>query len=151
MNFRHLSNTSSLFKVLRLCGRLISSLYEMFPWYAEAPARAIRWVATIAMPIGPDAPISFQSKNKGSHMSHVYDFYKPDLASEYSISFLIFFGFWQNIWLLGSYAFKNTLQFSNLQLFSIVMVKIILASCTLFLSSYAIKDNILIVRVHLHW
>ena len=49
------------------------------------------------MLIGPDAPISFESKYRGSHMSHVYDFYKPNLASEYPVSFLIPFRFWQNI------------------------------------------------------
>ncbi|KAM0012285.1 putative hydroxymethylglutaryl-CoA synthase [Helianthus debilis subsp. tardiflorus] len=35
------------------------------------------------MLIGPDAPIAIESKFRASHMSHVYDFYKPDLASEY--------------------------------------------------------------------
>ncbi|KAM0012663.1 putative hydroxymethylglutaryl-CoA synthase [Helianthus debilis subsp. tardiflorus] len=35
------------------------------------------------MLIGPYAPIAFESKFWASHMSHVYDFYKPDLASEY--------------------------------------------------------------------
>ncbi|RVW62458.1 Hydroxymethylglutaryl-CoA synthase [Vitis vinifera] len=35
------------------------------------------------MLVGPGAPIAFESKFKGSHMSHAYDFYKPNLASEY--------------------------------------------------------------------
>ena len=39
------------------------------------------------MLIGPDAPISFERKYKASHMAHVYDFYKPDLASEYPVGF----------------------------------------------------------------
>jgi hypothetical protein len=39
------------------------------------------------MLIGPNAPISFESKYRASHMAHVYDFYKPDLASEYPVSF----------------------------------------------------------------
>ncbi|KAK8482021.1 hypothetical protein V6N11_071048 [Hibiscus sabdariffa] len=51
--------------------------------YAEGPARPTGGAAAIAMLIGPDAPIAFESKLRGSHMSHVYDFYKPNLASEY--------------------------------------------------------------------
>lgn len=37
------------------------------------------------MLIGPNAPIAFESKLRGSHMSHAYDFYKPNLASEYPV------------------------------------------------------------------
>lgn len=40
------------------------------------------------MLIGPNAPISFESKYRASHMAHVYDFYKPDLASEYPVRIL---------------------------------------------------------------
>lgn len=43
------------------------------------------------MLIGPDAPIAFESKYRASHMAHVYDFYKPKLASEYPVSSLSFF------------------------------------------------------------
>uniref|UniRef100_A0A453KMU5 Hydroxymethylglutaryl-coenzyme A synthase C-terminal domain-containing protein n=1 Tax=Aegilops tauschii subsp. strangulata TaxID=200361 RepID=A0A453KMU5_AEGTS len=39
--------------------------------------------ATVAMLIGPNASISFESKYRASHMTHVYDLYKPHLASEY--------------------------------------------------------------------
>lgn len=53
--------------------------------YAEGPARPTGGAAAIAMLIGPDAPISFESKFRGSHMSHAYDFYKPNLASEYPV------------------------------------------------------------------
>ncbi|KAF6160429.1 hypothetical protein GIB67_019198 [Kingdonia uniflora] len=53
--------------------------------YAEGPARPTGGAAAIAMLIGPDAPIVFESKIRASHMSHVYDFYKPDLASEYPV------------------------------------------------------------------
>jgi hydroxymethylglutaryl-CoA synthase len=56
--------------------------------YAEGPARPTGGAAAIAMLIGPNAPISFESKYRASHMAHVYDFYKPDLASEYPVSFL---------------------------------------------------------------
>ncbi|KAL4363328.1 hypothetical protein GQ457_04G037830 [Hibiscus cannabinus] len=53
--------------------------------YAEGPARPTGGAAAIAMLIGPDAPISFESKFRGSHMSHAYDFYKPNLTSEYPV------------------------------------------------------------------
>lgn len=53
--------------------------------YAEGPARPTGGAAAIAMLIGPNAPIAFESKYRGTHMSHVYDFYKPDLASEYPV------------------------------------------------------------------
>jgi hydroxymethylglutaryl-CoA synthase len=53
--------------------------------YAEGPARPTGGAAAIAMLIGPDAPIYFESKFRGSHMAHAYDFYKPDLASEYPV------------------------------------------------------------------
>ncbi|PNT45146.1 hypothetical protein POPTR_003G120400v4 [Populus trichocarpa] len=53
--------------------------------YAEGPARPTGGAAAIAMLIGPDAPITFESKFRGSHMSHAYDFYKPNLASEYPV------------------------------------------------------------------
>lgn len=60
--------------------------------YAEGPARPTGGAAAIALLIGPDAPIAFESKYRASHMSHVYDFYKPDLASEYPVIILIHFG-----------------------------------------------------------
>ncbi|KAA3468997.1 hydroxymethylglutaryl-CoA synthase-like [Gossypium australe] len=53
--------------------------------YAEGPARPTGGAAAIAMLIRPDAPIVFESKFRGSHMSHAYDFYKPNLASEYPV------------------------------------------------------------------
>ncbi|XP_073220290.1 hydroxymethylglutaryl-CoA synthase-like isoform X2 [Cicer arietinum] len=53
--------------------------------YAEGPARPTGGAAAIAMLIGPDAPVAFESKLRGSHMSHAYDFYKPNLASEYPV------------------------------------------------------------------
>ncbi|KAL0295923.1 UNVERIFIED_CONTAM: Hydroxymethylglutaryl-CoA synthase [Sesamum radiatum] len=53
--------------------------------YAEGPARPTGGAAAVAMLIGPNAPIVFESKLRSSHMAHVYDFYKPDLASEYPV------------------------------------------------------------------
>ncbi|KAL6005545.1 hypothetical protein ACLOJK_006112 [Asimina triloba] len=53
--------------------------------YAEGPARPTGGAAAVAMLIGPHAPIVFESKYRGTHMAHVYDFYKPNLASEYPV------------------------------------------------------------------
>ncbi|KAF5478347.1 hypothetical protein F2P56_004912 [Juglans regia] len=53
--------------------------------YAEGPARPTGGAAAIAILIGPDAPISFESRFRGSYMAHAYDFYKPNLASEYPV------------------------------------------------------------------
>ncbi|KAK4728646.1 hypothetical protein R3W88_021634 [Solanum pinnatisectum] len=50
--------------------------------YAKGPARATGGAAAIAMVVGPDAPIVLESKIRASHMSHVYDIYKPILDSE---------------------------------------------------------------------
>lgn len=35
------------------------------------------------MVIGPDAPLVFDAGLRGSYITHTYDFYKPDLTSEY--------------------------------------------------------------------
>uniref|UniRef100_A0A7N2LBT1 Uncharacterized protein n=1 Tax=Quercus lobata TaxID=97700 RepID=A0A7N2LBT1_QUELO len=56
--------------------------------YAEGPAQPIGGVAAIAILIGPDAPITFESTVRGTYLAHAYDFYKPNLASEYSAPFL---------------------------------------------------------------
>ncbi|KDO63606.1 hypothetical protein CISIN_1g012353mg [Citrus sinensis] len=53
--------------------------------YAEGPARPTGGAAAVVMLVGPDAPVAFESKLRGSHMSHAYDFYKPNLASEYPV------------------------------------------------------------------
>ncbi|SCU86145.1 LADA_0D12596g1_1 [Lachancea dasiensis] len=50
--------------------------------YDKGAARPTGGAGTVAMLIGPDAPIVFDSV-RGSHMEHVYDFYKPDFTSEY--------------------------------------------------------------------
>lgn len=53
--------------------------------YAEGPARPTGGAAAVAMLVGTDAPIVFESKLRASHMAHAYDFYKPNLASEYPV------------------------------------------------------------------
>ncbi|OAX83791.1 hydroxymethylglutaryl-CoA synthase [Emergomyces africanus] len=51
--------------------------------YKKGAARPTGGAGCIAMLIGPDAPIVFEPGLRGSHITHVYDFYKPDLTSEY--------------------------------------------------------------------
>lgn len=59
----------------------------MLQVYAKGPARPTGGAAAVAMMVGSNAPITFKSKYRGTHMAHVYDFYKPDLASEYPVSY----------------------------------------------------------------
>ena len=51
--------------------------------YAKGAARPTGGAGAVAMLIGPDAPLVFEPGKRGSYMSHAYDFYKPDLTSEY--------------------------------------------------------------------
>ncbi|XP_024374898.1 hydroxymethylglutaryl-CoA synthase [Physcomitrium patens] len=53
--------------------------------YAEGAARPTGGAGAVAMLIGPNAPIVFERCLSGTHMANVYDFYKPNLASEYPI------------------------------------------------------------------
>lgn len=50
--------------------------------YEKGAARPTGGAGTVALLIGPDAPIVFDSI-RGSFMEHAYDFYKPDFTSEY--------------------------------------------------------------------
>lgn len=52
--------------------------------YEPGPARATGGAGAVAILIGPDAPIVFDSV-RGSYMSHVYDFYKPNFHQEYPV------------------------------------------------------------------
>ncbi|CAG2179664.1 unnamed protein product, partial [Oppiella nova] len=51
--------------------------------YARGPARPTGGCGAVAMLVGPDAAIVFDRKVRSTHMTHVYDFYKPDMSSEY--------------------------------------------------------------------
>ena len=53
--------------------------------YAKGAARPTGGAGAVALLIGPDAPIAFEAGLRGSYMQHAYDFYKPDLTSEYPI------------------------------------------------------------------
>ncbi|GAA5870250.1 hypothetical protein JCM3774_004622 [Rhodotorula dairenensis] len=50
--------------------------------YAEGGARPVGGAGAVAMLVGPDAPLVVEPIH-GSYMANVYDFYKPNLSSEY--------------------------------------------------------------------
>lgn len=51
--------------------------------YAKGAARPTGGAGAVALLIGPDAPIVVEPGLRGTYMQHAYDFYKPDLTSEY--------------------------------------------------------------------
>ncbi|RWS22650.1 hydroxymethylglutaryl-CoA synthase: cytoplasmic-like isoform X2 [Leptotrombidium deliense] len=51
--------------------------------YNKGRARPTSGAGAIAMLIGPNAPLMIESPLRSTHMSHAYDFYKPELSSEY--------------------------------------------------------------------
>jgi len=53
--------------------------------YATGSARPTGGAGAVAMLIGPNAPLAFDRGVRSSHMEHAYDFYKPDLSSEYPV------------------------------------------------------------------
>lgn len=53
--------------------------------YAKGNARPTGGAGAVAMLIGPNAPIVVEPGLRGSYMQHAYDFYKPDLTSEYPV------------------------------------------------------------------
>ncbi|XP_029474691.1 hydroxymethylglutaryl-CoA synthase, mitochondrial [Rhinatrema bivittatum] len=53
--------------------------------YATGSARPTGGAGAVAMLVGPNAPLILEKGLRGTHMQHVYDFYKPDLSSEYPV------------------------------------------------------------------
>lgn len=51
--------------------------------YAKGNARPTGGAGCVAILVGPDAPVVAEPGLRGSYMQHAYDFYKPDLTSEY--------------------------------------------------------------------
>ena len=66
-------------------GRLAIVVAGDIAVYGRGAARPTGGAGAVAMVIGPDAPISLQNGIRGSYMQHEYDFFKPDLRSEYPI------------------------------------------------------------------
>ncbi|KAI7861538.1 putative 3-hydroxy-3-methylglutaryl coenzyme A synthase [Spinellus fusiger] len=53
--------------------------------YATGAARPTSGAGVVAMLLGKDAPIVVERGLRSTHMEHAYDFYKPDMHSEYPI------------------------------------------------------------------
>ncbi|XP_026074969.1 hydroxymethylglutaryl-CoA synthase, cytoplasmic-like isoform X2 [Carassius auratus] len=53
--------------------------------YASGSARPTGGAGAVAMLVGPNAPLAFERGLRGTHMQHAYDFYKPDMVSEYPV------------------------------------------------------------------
>ncbi|KAF2791320.1 hydroxymethylglutaryl-CoA synthase [Melanomma pulvis-pyrius CBS 109.77] len=53
--------------------------------YKKGNARPTGGAGCVAMLIGPDAPLVIDAGLRGSYITHAYDFYKPDLTSEYPV------------------------------------------------------------------
>ncbi|KAJ3496401.1 hypothetical protein NLG97_g2682 [Lecanicillium saksenae] len=51
--------------------------------YAKGAARPTGGAGVVAMLVGPNAPVVAEPGLRGTYMQHAYDFYKPDLTSEY--------------------------------------------------------------------
>lgn len=51
--------------------------------YASGNARPTGGAGAVAMLIGPNAPLVLERGLRATHVQHVYDFYKPDMSSEY--------------------------------------------------------------------
>jgi len=64
-------------------GRLALAVCADIAVYASGPARATGGAGAVAMLIGPNASLVLERGLRASHFAHVYDFYKPNLASIY--------------------------------------------------------------------
>lgn len=53
--------------------------------YATGNARCTGGAGAVAMLVGPNAPLVFHRGVRSIFMKHAYDFYKPDLSSEYPV------------------------------------------------------------------
>ncbi|PSN67359.1 hydroxymethylglutaryl-CoA synthase [Corynespora cassiicola Philippines] len=53
--------------------------------YKKGNARPTGGAGCVAMLIGPDAPVVMEAGQRGTYIKHAYDFYKPDLTSEYPV------------------------------------------------------------------
>ena len=51
--------------------------------YRKGNARPTGGAGCVAMLLGPDAPLVLEPGLRGAYFKHAYDFYKPDLTSEY--------------------------------------------------------------------
>merc|ERR1712038_1679548 len=66
-------------------GRLALAVCADIAVYAAGNARPSGGAGAIAMLVGPHAPLVLDRGVRATHMQHVYDFYKPDMGSEYPV------------------------------------------------------------------
>ncbi len=64
-------------------GRLALAVCADIAVYATGNARPTGGAGAVAMLIGPKASLVLERGLRASHVAHEYDFYKPNLASEY--------------------------------------------------------------------
>lgn len=64
-------------------GRLALVVCGDIAVYAKGSARPTGGAGAVAMLVGPNAPLVFDRGLRSTFMKHAYDFYKPDLSSEY--------------------------------------------------------------------
>ncbi|XP_065646495.1 hydroxymethylglutaryl-CoA synthase 1 isoform X2 [Hydra vulgaris] len=83
--------TSALFNAINWIessywdGRLAIVVTADIAVYAAGNARCTGGGGAIALVVGPNAPLVFDRGLRATHMAHVYDFYKPNLSSEYPV------------------------------------------------------------------
>ncbi|XP_022177970.1 hydroxymethylglutaryl-CoA synthase 2-like [Myzus persicae] len=83
--------TASLFNALSWIessawdGRLAVVVAADIAVYAKGNARPTGGAGAVAMLIGPGASLVIDRGLRGTYMNHAYDFYKPDLSSEYPV------------------------------------------------------------------
>lgn len=66
-------------------GRFAVAVAADIAVYAKGNARPTGGAGAVAMLIGPDAPLVLDRGLRATNVQHVYDFYKPDLSSEYPV------------------------------------------------------------------
>jgi hydroxymethylglutaryl-CoA synthase len=66
-------------------GRLALVVCGDIAVYAKGSARPTGGAGAVAMLIGPNAPLVLDRRVRSTFMKHAYDFYKPDLTSEFPV------------------------------------------------------------------
>lgn len=66
-------------------GRLALVVCGDIAVYAKGSARPTGGAGAIAMLVGPNAPLVIDRRVRSTFMKHAYDFYKPDLTSEFPV------------------------------------------------------------------
>ncbi|KAJ1927695.1 3-hydroxy-3-methylglutaryl coenzyme A synthase [Tieghemiomyces parasiticus] len=81
--------TSALFNAVQWVesshwdGRLALAVAADIAVYAKGNARPSGGAGAVVMLVGPNAPLVMEPGLRSTHMEHLYDFYKPDLSSEF--------------------------------------------------------------------